>query len=167
MRYIMLFLLPCIAIFLQSTLFSFFSIKGALPDMVLIFVVFFALLNNVYKSTAYGFLCGLMEDLYMGRFIGINAIAKGLTAYIFGKLQGNVFKENIFVGIIGVFFATILNAICLFVLSIISFDTFHIDISMVYSVFYQIIYNVLVSAPVYIWFYNSSKEGIIRSVGER
>lgn len=167
MRYIVLFLLPYIAIFLQSTIFSFYSIKGAIPDLVLVFVVFFALLNGAYKGTVYGFLCGLMEDLYMGRFIGINALSKGLTAYILGKLQGNVFKENIFVGVMGVFIGTILNSCFLFLLSIVSFETFHIDISMLFSIFYQGLYNILISAPIYIWYYNSSKKGILRPSEER
>ena len=111
MRILVLILLPWLAIFLQSTIFSFYTIKGTTPDLVLVFVTFFALFNTAKKGSGYAFFCGLLEDLYMGRFIGLNALSKGLTAYIVGKVQGNVFKENIFVGVLGVLVAMIKPAV--------------------------------------------------------
>ena len=66
--------------------------------MVLVLVIFYAIFNGANRGTVYGVMCGLLEDLYMGRFIGINAISKGVTAYVIGRLQGNVFKENLMIG---------------------------------------------------------------------
>ncbi len=166
MRYVVLILLPFLAIFLQSTLFGFYSIKGTIPDMVLVFVVIHAFLHKSGESTSYGFLCGLLEDLYTGRFIGINALSKGLTAYIVGRLQGHLFKENLVVGVMVVFFGTILNSFFLFVLSLAVTDIFHLDMSILSSVFYQSVYNIIITIPVYMWYYNSSKSGILKPTGE-
>jgi len=102
----------------------------------------------------------------MGRFIGLNALSKGLTAYIVGKVQGNVFKENIFVGILGVLVATVLNSLFLFLISIMVFDVFHIDTGMLHHVLYQAVYNIIVAIPLYIWYYNSSSKGLLRTRGE-
>lgn len=163
MRILVLILLPWLAIFLQSTIFSFYNIKGTTPDLVLVFVTFFALFNTAEKGSGYAFLCGLLEDLYMGRFIGLNALSKGLTAYIVGRVQGNVFKENIFVGVLGVLVATALNSLFLFLISIMVFDVFHIDTGMLSHILYQVIYNVIVAIPLYIWYYNSSNKGVLRT----
>lgn len=167
MRYLVLILLPFVSIFLQSTLFSYFSIKGSLPDLVLIFVVFFALLNGPKNAATYGFLCGLLEDLYIGRFIGINALAKGATAYLIGHLEGNVFKENLLVGIITVLIGTCINGILLLLLSLISYNVFHLDVSIFTSMWHQSIYNVLLATPIYAWYYHSTRNGVLRSYGER
>ncbi len=163
MRVLVLILLPWLAIFMQSTVFSFYSIKGTTPDLVLVFVTFFALFNTAKKGSGYAFFCGLLEDLYMGRFIGLNALSKGLTAYIVSKVQGNVFKENIFVGVLGVLVATALNFLFLFLISIMVFDVFHIDAGILDHIFYQAIYNAIVAVPLYVWYYNSSNSGVLKT----
>ncbi len=166
MRYLVLMLLPFLSIFLQSTFFSTYSIKGSIPDLMLIFVVFFALFNGSKNAAIYGFLCGLLEDLYMGRFIGMNALAKGATAYLIGNLEGSVFKENLLVGIITVIVGTVINGIFMFILSLLTFHVFHFDFNLFTSIWYQSIYNILLAAPIYAWYYHSTKNGILRPYGE-
>ncbi|MGE5391531.1 MAG: rod shape-determining protein MreD [Deltaproteobacteria bacterium] len=165
-RIFILILLPWLAILLQSTIFSTYSIKGTVPDLVLIFVAFFALINGAREGTVYGFLCGFLEDLVLGRFIGMNALAKGLTGYILGKIQGNVFKENILVGVLSVLVATLINTVCMFLMSLAVLPVFHIDIGLVTGVIYQMIYNVALAVPLYLWYYDSSIYGRLRHDGE-
>lgn len=168
MRYIVLMFLPFLSIFLQSTFLSFYSFKGAIPNLVLIFVVFFALLNGNRKNAAiYGFLCGLLEDLYIGRFIGINALALAATAFLIGSLEGRVFKENLLVGIITVILGTFINSIFLFLLSLMSYNLLHLDISIFINMWYQSIYNILLAIPIYAWYYHSTKNGVLRGYGAR
>jgi rod shape-determining protein MreD len=167
MRYFFLALMPFLALFLQTTLFRTLSLQGAVPDAVLVLVIFYAIFNGANKGIAYGALCGLLEDLYLGRFIGMNAISKGITAFIIGRLQGNVFKENILVGVLGVIGGTALNACLMFVLSLVSFDVFNLDKSIFMNLIYQGIYNTLIGIPLYIWYYRSSTRGILRKAGKR
>ncbi|HZK87139.1 MAG TPA: rod shape-determining protein MreD [Syntrophomonas sp.] len=167
MRFILLALLPLLAIFLQSTLFASYSIKGVVPDMVLVFVIFYALLNGAEKGARYGLICGLLEDLYTGRFIGMNALSKAATAYIIGKLQGRVFEENVAVGIIGVILGSLLNACLFFILAFAYFAVFNIDRSLFINIIYQSFYNVVITTPIYLWYYQSSKRGLLKETGER
>jgi len=167
LRYLLLFLLPFTAILLQSTVFSFYSIKGTLPDLVLVFVVFFALINGARGGTIYGFLCGLFEDLYLGRFIGVNALSKAFTAYLVGHFQDRVFKENILVAMITVLLSTFINSLLFFFLALFTHDIFNVDMNIVVAVIYQSIYNTVLAIPLYLWYYNSSYQGILRPTGER
>lgn len=167
MRYLMLFLLPVLSLFLQSTLFSAYSIKNTLPDLVLVFVIFYALLNDARKAAQYGFWCGLLEDLLLGRFIGMNALCKGLTAYAIGVLQGNVFKENLAVGMLSVLVGTALNFLFIFILSLVTAFMADLDQQAFFTMFYQAIYNLLLSTPLYVWYYNSSRYGLLRHNRER
>lgn len=167
MRYFMLGLLPFMAIFLQSTFFSIYTINGAQPDLVLIFVVFFAFLNGEKKGAGYGFLCGLFEDLYLGRFIGVSAISKAITGYIIGRLQVRFFNENLLVGLLVVLIGTVLNSLFMFILGWSAFSVFNLDTSIISGAIYQSIYNMLLAVPVYVWYYNSFKRGLLSLNGER
>lgn len=165
MRYLVLTLLPLLSIFLQSTIFHSCSIKGTVPDLVLVFVVFYSLLNGHNSSTIYGFFCGLLEDLYLGRAIGMNAIAKACTAFVVARLQGNVFKENVLVGVIAVVLGTLFNGILLLILSIASFNVFYLDRSLIISLSYQMIYNAILALPIYFLYYRSNHKGWLRKTG--
>lgn len=162
MRFVLLALLPLIAIFLQSTFFASYSIKGVVPDLVLVFIIFYALLNGAEKGARYGLICGLLEDLYIGQFIGMNALSKAATAYIIGRLQHRVFTENVAVGVISVIVGSMINALMLLVLAWAYFAAFNIGPGFFINVLYQIIYNVLLTTPIYIWFYQSSRRGLLK-----
>lgn len=156
MRFVLLALLPLLAIFLQSTFFAGFTIKGIVPDLLLVFVIFYALLNGAGKGARYGLLCGILEDLYTGRFIGMNALAKTVTAYIIGRFQHRLFTDNMAVSIFSVIIGTILNALILTVLALVYFSVFNITGGLFLHVFYQVIYNVLLTIPIYVWLYYQS-----------
>lgn len=134
-----------------------------MPDLVLVFAVFYALLNDARSAAGYGFLCGLLEDLLLGRFIGTNALAKGATAYIIGILQGNVFKENLVVGVLSVLIGTFLNLTFLFLVSLASTVVFELNQAVFINLFYQALFNMLLATPLYVWYYNSSRFGFLRS----
>lgn len=165
MRYLILAFLPFLALFLQSTWFNNYGIKGAIPDLVLIFVAFHALFNGERRGTIYGVLCGLLEDLYLGRFLGMNALAKGLTAYLLGKAQGTVFKENLLVGILAVLAGTLINSLAVSLFLLLS-GVHRLGSEIWWSLLYQSLYNMLLSAPIYLWYYRSNYDGWLRHGGE-
>lgn len=162
MRILLLIVIPYLSIFLESTLFSRYSLRGTVPDLVLIIVTFYALLNGRKAGFSYGFVCGLFEDLYLGRFIGMNALAKGLTGYVVGKLEVNVFKDNILVGFGGVIFSTVLNSTLMLLLAQIGHPHLVIDRSFLINLSGQVVYNGLLSIPFYVWYYRISKSDSIK-----
>lgn len=165
MRYLILVLLPALALFLQSTFFAVYNIKNIVPDLVLVFVIFYALLHDARAAASYGFFCGLLEDLLLGRFIGMNALAKGITAYIIGILQGNVFKENLAVGVLSVLIGTVLNLVFLVIISLFTTVVFKINQGVLITLFYQALFHMLLAVPLYVWYYNSSRYGLLKPKG--
>ncbi len=163
LRYPVLFLvIPFLSIFLESTLFGHFTLRGVGPDLMLIFVAFYAIINGSWKGFGYGLFCGLLEDLYFGRFIGMNALAKGLTAFIIGKFEDNVFKDNFLVGFAAAASATVINFLLLLVIGLISMPNLVIDEYMLVDLSGELVYNGFLSIPFYIWYYRSSRSGILR-----
>lgn len=162
MRYLILTILPFMAIFLQSTVFNSHRINGVIPDLLLLFIIFFSLINGARQGTVYGLLCGLLEDLYIGSFIGTNALSKAVTAYIVGRLQAGVFKENVLVGAFAVIAGTLINACVLFLLALGNFEVFNIDKDIAINTIYQVIYNIILGVPIYLWYYRSSRDGLLK-----
>lgn len=114
MGYLVLYILAFISLVLQSTLLSHFTVAGVKPDLILILVVFYSVLSGPKKGLFSGFTLGLLEDLYLGRFVGMNALSKGITAAFVGWISEGAFCENLFVPIISVFVGTLFNQIIVY-----------------------------------------------------
>ena len=145
-------LLSLFGLVLQSTVFNLISIAGVKPDLILILVIFYSILEGGPKGAAVGFLLGLMEDVYLGRFIGMNALAKSLTAFAAGWLTKGAFSENLFVPIITTFLGTLLNGFLFVVLG----KTAGLQWSLTLWVWKAVpmaIYNTCLVPFIYSWFY--------------
>ena len=90
MRVVVLFLVAFLGIVLRDTVFNGLSVAGGKPDFVLIMVVYFAIFRGSVQGGLLGTALGLLEDLMTGRFIGINAICKGLIGYAAGYSERNL-----------------------------------------------------------------------------
>ncbi len=116
MGYLLLYILAFVGLILQATLLSHFTVAGVKPDIILILAVFYSVLSGPKKGLFCGFSLGLLEDLYWGRFIGMNALSKGITAAFVGWIAEGAFCENLLVPIISVFVGTLFNQIIVFAL---------------------------------------------------
>ncbi|MBQ2836859.1 MAG: rod shape-determining protein MreD [Peptococcaceae bacterium] len=111
MKYAILFFSAFVGIVLQDTVFNVISIAEGKPDFVLILVVFYALFHGPVQGGILGVVFGLMEDLMTGRFIGLNAICKGLTGFVIGILSERLYKNNFTIPVLTVFLSTFLQSV--------------------------------------------------------
>ncbi len=95
-----------IALTLQTTILPLLQVGGAMPDLLLILVVFTALFSDSNTGGAVGFTVGFLQDLIITRYLGLYALSGFLTGYIVGTIQGKFFKENPIVPVLLVFFST-------------------------------------------------------------
>lgn len=110
MRYALLFFTAFLGIVLQDTVFNVISVAEGKPDFVLILVVFFALFHGHVQGGLLGIVFGLMEDLMTGRFIGLNAICKGLVGFLIGLMSERFYKNNFFIPVATIFVSTFLSS---------------------------------------------------------
>lgn len=88
-----------ICLVLQATLFNHLTVAGVKPNLLLIIIVLYGLIYGK-KAGVLGFVYGLAEDLLTGRFIGFNAITKGLMGLLVGYLEPKLFKDHILVPVV-------------------------------------------------------------------
>lgn len=79
--------------FLQVNFFSWFTIAGVSPNLLILFVLFIGIFTNEKIGAGLGFFIGLYTDFLFSNTIGITAIFFASAGY-FGKFLNNRFSEK-------------------------------------------------------------------------
>ncbi|MFQ5611061.1 MAG: rod shape-determining protein MreD [Anaerolineae bacterium] len=75
----------------QSTLGPFLAVGGARPDLVLVFVVAWTLLNGFSEGLPWAFVGGLALDLLSGAPFGVFTVSLLLTSFVASLTYGRTF----------------------------------------------------------------------------
>lgn len=161
-RITILTILPIFSLLLETTVFSSYHLWGIMPDLVMIFVVFISILDGRRTGAVYGFLCGLLVDLYLARYIGINALSLALTGYITGLLRRMVYPEHLLAPLMAVATGTLINQMT--TLGLMYFIGAEVGFTVGYGlgILMQMGFNMLLTIPLYIWYYKSYHQGALR-----
>jgi len=144
--------LAFLGIILRDTLFQALSVAGGRPDFALIIVVFYAIFNGYEKGGLLGLALGLMEDLMTGRFIGVNAICKGLIGFSVGFSREHLLKNNFAIPILMVFFSTFANALLYGGFSVLIGSNMNL-VQLMLSTIPNMVYNMVFAPIFYAVFY--------------
>ena len=164
MRKFILAILIFVSLILQLTVFNYIKVAGVKPDLILAIVIFNALINGSKEGAILGLVAGLAQDMMTGQFYGMNALSKMITGYIFGFAGRKLYRENILIPILCLFFGSVINE------SILFFLTYFIDlrISLIKAIQDKIlpmaIYNSCLAPFIYSKFYDSSAKGLLSKV---
>jgi rod shape-determining protein MreD len=112
--YVILFVWALIGIVIQTILGETFSLAGMTPDFPLIIVVFNGIFDGPRKGAYTGLGIGLLEDLFIGRFLGMNAMIKGVAGFVSGRLTQGAFRENMLVPVLTVMINSALSIVMYF-----------------------------------------------------
>lgn len=154
-----LFLISILFIIVQQTFLWKLGILGAVPDIVFVYIVCFALVRNELESIIIALLTGIVRDSFFPFAFGINTIVYILTAYFVGLLQKRIYKDSAIVPMIITLVGTYLKGLIsygYFYLLSYKYD-FHklaLETSIIES-----LYNCLISMLIFklILKYNDSK----------
>ncbi|MGI6149183.1 MAG: rod shape-determining protein MreD [Firmicutes bacterium] len=83
-----------LAMLLQTTVFSALPILGSYPDLVTVLVVNLGILNGRLEGAWLGFVAGLLRDLLVGRFVGLNAVVLALVGFTAGAATRPLYRDN-------------------------------------------------------------------------
>ncbi len=161
MRYLIITVLFFFSLVLQSTLFPHLTVAGAKPDLVLIFIILYALMHGPKEGALVGLAGGLLQDLMFGQYLGMNALAKLSVGYGFGVLERRIYKESLLIPIAALFLGTFLNETVLYLLGLagsgqINYFTYAGKVILATAV-----YNSCLAPFVYGRFCKSSQKGLL------
>jgi len=129
--FIFLFLL---AIF-QATSLNCLSILGIKPDLLLILVIFLGLHKGPLPGAGYGFLAGILLDIFSPAPLGTNALSKTVLGFLAGAVASLLYFEAPFIQGLLLFLGMFLEGLILFIL----LSSFHLAPSFYYSFLYIIL----------------------------
>ena len=118
------------------------------PDFLILLVVFNAMFRGPVKGGVAGFIVGLMEDLFFGRFIGLNALAKCAAGIVTGHLTRSIFKENMWVPVINVLIGSLLSLIVVFVFGLLAGARWYFA-HIVYQGIFEVLFSVCLAPFLY------------------
>ncbi|MCL6636060.1 MAG: rod shape-determining protein MreD, partial [Peptococcaceae bacterium] len=79
---------------LQTTVLDYLSVAGVKPDLVMLMIVFNGFLLGPREGAFLGFAGGVVEDLFSGSYIGLNALSKMAAGCLAGAAGERLYKES-------------------------------------------------------------------------
>ncbi len=162
MRLIIISLIIILNLILQSTVFQWFEIYGVVPNTALILVISFSIYLGKNKGATLGFFVGLLQDIILGRIIGLNAFMFMIIGYVVGLMDQKIFKENLLIPFIltavGTLFYETINLLLIFLLGY-KIELFDIIKKML---FIEVLYNSIFSPFIYFYVSKLLKSKIMK-----
>ncbi len=97
MRVFVISLVLFVNLVLQSTVFQYLAILTVKPNSALILIVCYAILRGDVEGSIVGFFCGLLQDIFFGRILGLYALLGMLMGFFCGKPFKDYYRENLII----------------------------------------------------------------------
>lgn len=110
-----LFLL--VMVILETAILSNFIILPAIPDLVLICSIYFAINNGSMFGQTNGFISGLFVDFLSGGPFGVNCLVRTIIGYVFGFMKKMLNLNSILVTVLIGLIGTIIKAVLIYLVS--------------------------------------------------
>jgi rod shape-determining protein MreD len=116
-RNFFLLIILAFCLILPGTVFHYWSWAGIKPDLAMLWVIYVVLHQRPPQGVLFGFLAGLIADMYFGRYIGLYAITLMVVALIISFMQQRWYRDNIPLTMVLVFMATALGQTLIVILA--------------------------------------------------
>lgn len=116
MKRIVPFILLLLLTILQATSLNRLSILGIKPDLLLILVIFIGLYKGPISGAWYGFLAGILLDIFSPSPLGTNALSKTVLGFLAGAVAPLLYFEAPFIQGLLLFLGMLLEGLILFIL---------------------------------------------------
>ena len=94
-RKIVIVLMILVCFLLQSTVFQSLSIASISPNLLIILTSAYGFMKGKKEGMAVGFFCGLLEDIFFGRLLGMHALLYSYIGYANGYFNQIFYGEDI------------------------------------------------------------------------
>lgn len=94
MPFYALLLLLGVLVICQTTVLDYVTVYGIKPDLVMLLVIINGFLLGPRQGAFLGFIGGVIEDLFCGSYIGMNALANMSAGFLAGAAGERLYKEN-------------------------------------------------------------------------
>jgi len=109
MRYGLIAVMFVLSLILPGTAFHFWSWSGVKPDLLMLLTIYIAMHHRLRSSVYWGLGAGLLEDLYLGRYIGMYTLTLAVVACVSYWFAQRWYQENFVLTTFLVFLVTMVG----------------------------------------------------------
>jgi rod shape-determining protein MreD len=150
---VMLFLLIA-AFLLQCTLCrSILAFSGIAPNIILVFIVSFALVHGDMTGLLLGFFSGIMLDLVFGDMIGLYALIYMFVGFVFGKFYESYSPEKLLPSISLIALSNLILGLVCYIFLFMLRSRLHFEFYLLHIILPEVIYTTVISLILYPAFY--------------
>jgi len=118
MRYVLIVVMFFLSLILPGTVFHFWAWSGIKPDLLMLLTIYMAMHHRLPSSVLWGLSTGLLEDLYLGRYIGMYTLTLAVVAFLSYWLAERWYRENFILTTFMVFIVTMAGQVMVAFLSL-------------------------------------------------
>ncbi|MDP4127305.1 MAG: rod shape-determining protein MreD [Bacillota bacterium] len=161
MRYGLIVVLLILSFILPGTVFHFWSWSGIKPDLLILLTIYMAMHHRLSSSLLWGLGVGLLEDFYLGRYIGMYTLSLTVVAFASYWLAERWYRENFLLTTFMVFLVTALGQILVAFLTLGA--GLHWSSGDIMSLVFGVsLYNAILVPVTYPWIHRSFLRGWLR-----
>ena len=135
--------------FIQTNLFSWFTIANVMPNLFVIFILCIGLFVGKKLGLVFGIICGFFLDVVIGRQIGISGIMLGIIGLLGEYLDKNFSKESRITIMLMIATSTAIYEIGCYIFNIFSLSINVEILQFIKILLIEIIYNLLITIVIY------------------
>ena len=148
MKYRYVILIGLINFILMSTIFQIFRINDALPNLCIILSIIFVSLFSDKHAYIYAVTCGALQDVFLGKILGINLMVYVLVVFVIIRLERVMFKGNFLTPVFLIAFGTVLYHVVFYVMMFFLQSTIPLSLLIV-KIVTEIVYNSVLGLLLY------------------
>ena len=137
------------AFLLQSAVFSFFALADIVPNLMIIVTASIALIRGRSEGCVVGFFCGLLLDISVGYYLGVNALCFLVIGFILGYFNQIYYEEDITLPLILIGVADLLYGLIMYILSFLVQGRFNVFYYLGRIILPELVYTVILSIVAY------------------
>ena len=148
-RRIVVLLIIIVGFLLQSTVFQTLSIGSITPNLMVIIVSSFGFMRGKKEGLAVGFFCGLLEDIFYGRLLGMHAMIYMYIGYVNGYFNHIFYGDDIKLPISLISVSELVYGLGTYLIMFLMRSRFAFSYYMVRIILPELVYNIVMTLVFY------------------
>ena len=148
-RRIVVLLIIIVGFLLQSTVFQTLSIGSITPNLMVIIVSSFGFMRGKKEGLAVGFFCGLLEDIFYGRLLGMHAMIYMYIGYVNGYFNHIFYGDDIKLPISLILVSELVYGLGTYLIMFLMRSRFAFSYYMVRIILPELVYTIVMTLVFY------------------
>ena len=148
-RRIVVLLIIIVGFLLQSTVFQTLSIGSITPNLMVSIVSSFGFMRGKKEGLAVGFFCGLLEDIFYGRLLGMHAMIYMYIGYVNGYFNHIFYGDDIKLPIFLISVSELVYGLGTYLIMFLMRSRFAFSYYMVRIILPELVYTIVMTLVFY------------------